>query len=334
MSIYMMKEVTRISDRFIGRESEDSIDRQGRLASVMVAVFIFHAIMGVAFYKIDEYGRSHPTRVIAPTDLSFELMIQPKPVHVPKVEKLPVAPQLIEGQTENVGGSSSRNSNKGEKVTVAPVVKVPDTNNLPAPVPIAAQQIDRTIPEAPPVALNKPTDVTVKPAQQVVAPNLGAQNGAFSTAPASGAPIDGTTPDATEPDGVGGPGGNGGGGTGDGIGGGDGTTDAPVGGKLVVIKPPLPARAVGNIAPYRNSLLLALARNWHPQGRLHAVTLLLTIGKDGALLNSQILQSSGKDKFDRAALEAASTTEFPPLPEWYQGEQLNFKLELSSQQIR
>jgi TonB family protein len=86
---------------------------------------------------------------------------------------------------------------------------------------------------------------------------------------------------------------------------------------------------VGNIAPYRKALLLKLAQNWRPQKNTANLVVLLTIAKDGSLLGSEIFQSSGNRKADREALAACQAVEYEPLPDWYKGEQLQFKIELS-----
>jgi TonB family protein len=86
--------------------------------------------------------------------------------------------------------------------------------------------------------------------------------------------------------------------------------------------------AMGSIAPYRKQMLELIAQNWHPR-RPTDLLVSLTIAHDGTLLAYEILQSSGNRKMDHQALEALQSTEFQPLPDWYKGEQLQFKVELS-----
>lgn len=57
--------------------------------------------------------------------------------------------------------------------------------------------------------------------------------------------------------------------------------------------------------------------NWYPSSKSFekSATIVLTIKKDGELLNSYISSSSGDNSFDASLLEAASKTKFSPLPE-------------------
>jgi TonB family protein len=129
-----------------------------------------------------------------------------------------------------------------------------------------------------------------------------------------------------------GTGGSGAGGTGTGtgdMGAGTGTGNA---GGIPAIATRLPTgvtRAMGNIAPYRKDLLVRLAQNWRPKKSYENLIVLITIDHDGKLMGSEIFQSSGSKKADKEALQAVQATEFAPLPEWYKGETLTFKIELS-----
>jgi TonB family protein len=87
---------------------------------------------------------------------------------------------------------------------------------------------------------------------------------------------------------------------------------------------------MGNISPYRQDLLGRLAKNWKPHRGFDRITIKLTIAKDGSLIDSEIIQSSGSVKVDRAALTAVECTEFAPLPDWYHGDNLSFQLNLSA----
>jgi TonB family protein len=87
---------------------------------------------------------------------------------------------------------------------------------------------------------------------------------------------------------------------------------------------------MGNISPYRQDLLSRLAKNWKPHRGFDRITIKLTIAKDGSLIDSEIVQSSGSIKVDRAALTAVECTEFAPLPDWYSGPDLSFQLNLSA----
>lgn len=85
-------------------------------------------------------------------------------------------------------------------------------------------------------------------------------------------------------------------------------------------------RAMGNIAPYRRDMLYRIAQNWHPKFKNENLILQIVIGKDGQLLSAEIIESSGRRKGDKEAIAAVEATEFAPLPEWYRGEQLTFKI--------
>ncbi len=331
MSINMMREVIRISDRFTGRDSIDSIDRQGRLLSVIVAVFIFHAIMGIAFSKMEEFQKSRPRRAVSEVAFSYQMnFVPPEPIvlHRPDV---PLAPQLTTGLTSSSGGTSAP-AQRGEKVTTAPVTNLPDEHETPAPVSAASSLVDHHIPVAPPIAINKPTDVRPNSVSIEAAPAQGFQTGAFSTALASGAPFNGGSPSLDQSSqGATGPGGIGAGGTGKGtdtVGSGD--DNAPVGGQVISYEPPPVLVTRGNIAPYKKKLLLSLAQSWHAPRNFSGLVLLLSIGQDGKLVGCDVLRTSGKEKWDRDAIDAIEATELPPLPDWYKGQSLPVRLELSA----
>ena len=57
--------------------------------------------------------------------------------------------------------------------------------------------------------------------------------------------------------------------------------------------------------------------NWHPGSYLKSHTCIVSykISSDGELISSEILQSSGEEKFDKTALEAVRlSAPFQPLP--------------------
>jgi len=95
-------------------------------------------------------------------------------------------------------------------------------------------------------------------------------------------------------------------------------------------RPPL--IAMGNIAPYRREVLTRIAHNWHPKHLYSPIVLLITIDRAGRLIDSEVLTSSGNGKADGEAINAAKNTEFSPLPDWFQGHQLKFKIELASRE--
>jgi TonB family protein len=110
---------------------------------------------------------------------------------------------------------------------------------------------------------------------------------------------------------------------------GAGTGEGPAGGMIATRLPASIAISKGNIAPYRKKILTLIAQNWHPLKACGELVVLLNIARDGELLSAEIFQSSGNKKIDASALEAARITQYDPLPDWYKGENLNFKVELS-----
>jgi hypothetical protein len=91
---------------------------------------------------------------------------------------------------------------------------------------------------------------------------------------------------------------------------------------------------IQNIAPYRRELHRRLNESLLAQIKAKQLTelascdtiLLLTIATDGSLIHSELLQKTGISKLDNAIINASRTTKFEPLPDWYKGEQLSFKI--------
>jgi TonB family protein len=90
------------------------------------------------------------------------------------------------------------------------------------------------------------------------------------------------------------------------------------------------ARLMGNIGPYRKNLLHRIGQNWHPTDLSGNITLLITLDRDGNLLASEVLESSGSRRLDKQAIVAVKNTEFAPLPEWFKGNHLQFRVELTN----
>lgn len=86
---------------------------------------------------------------------------------------------------------------------------------------------------------------------------------------------------------------------------------------------------MGNIAPYRKDLLLRISEHWTASSANENIVVLITLDKDGKLLAVDVLESSGKKRFDEKALAAIKTTIFPRLPDWYKGSQLVFKIDMA-----
>ncbi len=101
------------------------------------------------------------------------------------------------------------------------------------------------------------------------------------------------------------------------------------GGGIATTFPRSATRAIGNIGPYRKDLLMRLAKNWTRQANGTVPVVVIELAKDGTLRSVVISVSSGSKESDKAAIEAVKKTQFAPLPDWYRGDKLTFKIELS-----
>lgn len=322
-----MAEVVRITDRFCDRKNPDSIDRQGKLGQVAALVLIFYAIMGIAFVKFQELEKKHP-RIIRDVDVSFEFTAPP-PEPTFKVGDVPKPISLSEGENANPGSEAAPKPSQSDTVKL-PSIQAPETQATPTQVQ-AKPMASRVVTEAAPVAVTSTNMIkTAAPAQQ--APKQAPSDsknptiaGVASSLPTSGSAEAGGTPDGQG--GSTGTGGEGTGGTGTGSGDpGSGTGFGLAGGQIATSLQE--TRATGNIAPYRKDMLIRIAGNWHPKRKNESIIILVTIDHEGKLLSDEVLQSSGNKKSDKEALAAIESTEFAPLPEWYKGEQLQFKINL------
>jgi TonB family protein len=323
----MMQEVVRITDRFMDRADPDSIDRQGKLGSVIVLVMIFYAIMGIAFVKMQEMEKKHP-RIIHDVDVTFEFTAPP-PDPTFKISEMPKPISLIQGENADPGSESAPKPAESDKLSL-PTPEAPET--LPTPTQQQARPVpSKTTTVAPPVAVATTNMVKAAPMNMPKQAPSAVKTpiaGAASAQQTSGAPVAGGSPDGSE--GGTGPGGVGVGGTGSGEGDpGAGKGFGTAGGDVLTSLPPTGARAMGNIAPYRKDLLLRIAQNWHPKKKNQSCTILITLDHDGKLLSDEILESTGSKKADKEALAAIESTEFASLPDWFKGDQLQFKIELA-----
>jgi len=326
MSISFMAKVVKISDRFFDRKDPDSIDRQGQLNQVLVVVVIFHAIMGIAFVKMEEYERKHP-RIIRDVDVSFEFSAPP-PAPEFKVGDVPKAITLTEGENPDSGSSSSARPQEADTVSL-PTIKAAEM--LPVPTPEQAKPVashETTV--APPVAVVPTQTIRAMPVQapksQPKAPTNTALAGTTSNSQASGAPHAGGGPDGQ--DGVG-DGGDGSGGQGKGPGDpGTGSGYGNIGGDIAMNLKAV-ARPMGNIAPYRKDMLMRIAANYHPKHKDASMTMQIQIGRDGQVLSVEVKESSGNKHADKEAEVAIEATEFAPLPDWYKGDNLTFKIDFA-----
>jgi TonB family protein len=321
-----MAEVVRITDQFCDRRNPDSIDRQGKLSQVAILVLIFYCMMGIAFIKMQEMERKHP-RIIHDVDVSFEFTAPP-PVPTFKVGELPKPISLTEGQNVNPGSEAAPSAAKTDTVAL-PTIEAPKVLDHPTQVQ-AQPKAARKVVEAAPTAVVSTNETTAAPSAAVrTRPDANKDStvaGVASQVPTSGAPTAGGSPD-----GQGGGSGTGGEGTG-----GTGTTSGDPGagtgfglaGSTIATKLENTGRAMGNIAPYRKEMLIRIAQNWHPRRKSESIIVLVTIDHEGKLLSDEILQSSGNKKSDKEALAAIEATEYTSLPDWYKGDQLQFKINL------
>lgn len=328
MNIQMMHEVTRISDRFIGRESLNSIDKQGRLISVVAMVFVFHIVTGVALFKMDEFSEKR-TRFIPNLDIAFEADVLLKALPTPPVTPVPPAMALTKGLINSPGGMIA-DKLAAEKLTI--------------PIPVAAQQTDVVVAARPAAAeQNRKSDVRPDTASEestsestAVATrtqNEGKQLGVNVARNESGAPANSGNSEGSDfgkEDGKAGHAGVGGVGSVSGIEG-QGGEEGLAGGNLptaLATLPVIPTTQKRDIAPYRDNLVALLANNWKVRGRVKGLTVYILIGSGGEVVESRIVRSSGKDSVDRSVLEAVRNTQFEPLPEWYKGDSLPFQIEM------
>jgi TonB family protein len=111
---------------------------------------------------------------------------------------------------------------------------------------------------------------------------------------------------------------------------GAGSAEGPVGGVIATRLPIGTTVSRGNIAPYRKDMLERIAQNWHPR-RTTDLIVVVTIAKDGSVVGCEIFQSSGDKKIDKEAVAIIEAMEFAPLPDFFKGEQLPFKIELNKE---
>ena len=90
-----------------------------------------------------------------------------------------------------------------------------------------------------------------------------------------------------------------------------------------------PSVAMGNIKPYKLEVLSRIKRSWATDARFDTVSLEITIDHSGKLLSKELLTSTGNAALDQSLLAAVDATEFPALPDWFKGNQLKIKLNLT-----
>lgn len=93
---------------------------------------------------------------------------------------------------------------------------------------------------------------------------------------------------------------------------------------------PIPAGTkMGNIAPYRKEMLARIAEHWQPPVADSDIVIMVEIGKQGEVMTCQIIEGSGDNEVDQRAIATIHETKYAPLPAWYKGESIPFKIQLS-----
>ena len=85
----------------------------------------------------------------------------------------------------------------------------------------------------------------------------------------------------------------------------------------------------GNIIPYRKDLQARVTNDLPQNVNFGDMAVLISIAKDGGLISTEVSQSSGSTNKDKVVLSAVRKTQFAPLPEWYHGDHLTFRIEPS-----
>jgi TonB family protein len=313
-----MAQVVQLSDR-CSSGNQDFVQAEMQLRQIAVVMAIVYLVLFICFWRFAQMEPKH-SRVIHDVDVSFELeephvepIKQPEPEQILQIAKLPgpnggsaAAPKPLPVVRKEAPAIKAEPTAATQAIQAAPV-KAPTDNQA---LPTVAKPVDQ---------IPKPTDVAEKQAPTaattpvVAAAENQQQTSGTNANSAAGGDATGT-----------GTGGVGAGGTGTGAGGpGAGSGTGPGGGLLVASAPRL-----GNIAPYRKDLLIRLAQNWHPKNKTESLIVMLTINHEGKVLSDEVVQSSGNSKADDDALGAIASTEFAPLPDWFKGDHLQFKINL------
>ncbi len=307
----------RLADRYFDTRNPESIGQSGNLRHFVVLSGIICSVAAMAIIYMGHNQRLHRF-VIHDVDVAFELSCAPPEPSFRTGDQL-VPLKFDEGQkpaplanTENEIHKSTTELEKAtakkltDKVEQSKVRQNNNNNNLEAP--IAVGRID---------AANRPVaNVLVDPFGGAAA---NAATPVADTSPAGGA-LDGKA-------GAVGPG------HGSGSGQSNGDTSSLTGsdfGANQLIAMRAPPTAMGNIGPYKRDLVARIKAAWHPVEAYDQVEVQVTLSREGKLLSSQLLRSTGNSKIDSTLLEAIDSTDFAALPEWFQGHQLKIRLILKS----
>ncbi len=322
MSTFFNDYVLRICDRLFDSRNPESIQRQGQLRQFLVLVLIFHMIMGITFIKMEDYERKHP-RVIRDVDISF-LCSTPPVMKVLNSYEAPAVPSnlnLTPGSNPDISGSEAQARKESQKVT-APL---PDADLKESILPAQSASpitASRFTTEAPPVALTSMNPTKLSP-ESISRPRTEASGARNAGLPEND--------ESKTGEGIGGEGSGF-----DGLGGaaaGPGTSsdEIPIGSEQEPISTAIQERrALANIGIYKKQLIKLIGNSWQPGKKGVSLTVRLTVAKQGELLASELICSSGSRKLDREALKTIESLDLPALPDWFRGEDLTFQLDLNS----
>ncbi|PWT94653.1 MAG: hypothetical protein C5B53_12705 [Candidatus Melainabacteria bacterium] len=320
--------ILRIADRFVSHESVNSIEKTGDLKRIIVIVSLSYFLAILSLLPIAKQLERNRQSIVSNLTIEFSVPELPKP---PEVILKPESPKA-QGRSSSFGAQSidrplpslplkATNVARGKTQPVNKAAAQPVDGSLKraAPRPVITVRANDGSPPAKPVE-----NVAAPQAQKTVAASTPLASDSRST------PDQMTHGAETGQAGTGDRGVQAG--QGDRTGGGAGDGKGAQGQQIALLPPQngAVAKAMGNIAPYRRDMLLRLAANWHPKKHGQGnIVVVITLSKDGQLLNTELVTSSGNDKLDEYAIATIGKTAFAPLPDWFRGNQLRLKVELA-----
>lgn len=320
--MFKSEDVLRLSDRWLNSSNPDSYERQGQLSSCLVLVAIFHLVLSIYFYKMEEWeSKHHPRRL--PVEISFaaEMIAPPELRKVNKVESVPRAPVLIPFKNGNAGSESG--AKRGVEHFGGSVLS--KQNELDQAEKLELESKKEKILMA--LAQSRsPFRIEEQNSDRVQTALAGDKKLAESISPAGKA--QGVSDEETSDEGAS---------DGKGLDGrideNTGFDDNPPSFEKQAPHREAQASASGNILPYKRRLLHLVKVQWEPLVKRSTAVMLvrITIAKDGSLIDCLVKESSGSRNLDRQTIEALQELEYERLPDWYQGGQLCFELSLSKE---
>lgn len=322
-----MQEVVRLADRFIDPRNPHSIEREGQLNAILLIVAFSHGAAALSLFGMSAWekglGRANSYSTVVSIELAKTVM--PKNADIEQKVNLKSNPKAFKEYLSSVIKKTSTSQTISKlQATSAPQSSAAIKPRLPQTKSDPNSNQEKSL-ESKPEDRSKQTNV----ADQVTGSGTSAPAQQSSTNETmSQTVLPGSATAAATMAGTVNPGGD--------------ELDSKsrrsfvtnqqnrASGLITSLPPGGGARLMGNIGPYRKNLLNRIGRNWHPRDLTGNIILLVTLDRDGNLLESEILESSGSKKVDKQALIAVKNTEFAPLPEWFKGEHLKFRVELTS----